>query len=675
MGDTYVYETLPPIQEVNRTPPFTRILWLEPGSGDDPLSGHLQVINIETPPTYEALSYTWGTDPPSNYLWLDGCPLPIRPNLEAALISLRLPALKRLLWVDAICINQALLDERSRQVQYMRLVYKHAARAIVWVGMKTSGVETAFEMAKRLAQIRDHAKEQQSLGQGAVDPNAVAEFSESILEYMPPESMLYLKELCERPYFSRCWCVQEVVACSWAILKCEELEMPLMDVLGSVFAVAQYEGKLRPNTIFYLWWKIWDSRLPQPSMGPARVEGSLGKLLDLLDITRPLQATDIRDKIFALQGISDEGLAPVYALTEIMGQEGRMLSAFRRGITRLAEGINNLGPGIDFGRPRAFTPNYRKEAIDVYIDVTRFMLRKSPRVLDVLNHVMHTSDPEGGEYPSWVPKWFEPKTNQIMRGYYLAGFCNGHFRYFGEIHDNPMRGNAVRPRVLSIDGFRVDAVQTVTDIMRFDPADDETTVSIIERTWSQLFSFPIVPRSDSKYRDGQPLDVAFCKTISAYPFGGLIYMATQGSITGIDLALPENFKDQFRSSLVDGVQSASKFLDDFALRRAGADSSVTSDEERAKFLMGTRVYSNNRRLFMTREGRLGLGPQVMQAGDEVVVLFGSRVPFVIRPRPDHHIFIGECLIIDDEVMHGRYTERILRKKPGFAPPRMTFELR
>lgn len=58
MGD-YRYQPLPPLPDTERTPPFRRILWLAPGSGDDPLAGHLEIINAEAAlRPYEALSYT-----------------------------------------------------------------------------------------------------------------------------------------------------------------------------------------------------------------------------------------------------------------------------------------------------------------------------------------------------------------------------------------------------------------------------------------------------------------------------------------------------------------------------------------------------------------------------------------------------------------------------------------
>ena len=460
MDAEYRYQPLPPIPEYERSPPYTRLIWLAPGSGEDPLSAHLELINVEAAPRpYEALSYTWGTDPPCNYLWLQGYPLPIRPNLEAALMALRLPNLVRLLWIDAICIDQSNLDERARQVQYMRLVYKHAARVIVWVGLKTPGIEHAFEIAQRLMRLHEAGEEQARLG------NSIEASSNELwgvfMDDMPRESMQRLYDLWHRPYFTRCWCIQEVAACSSALLKCEELEMAFQDLAGSIFAVSQWLPKLQQNTTLFLWWKIYDAHKKNSSMGPANVEGSLGNLLSIMDMTRPFQATDPRDKIFAMQGISDEGLNPILATTQVMGRETWFLRGVRRGFTRLAEGLNSLGPELDFGRPQALKPDYRKPVVDVYIDVTRFMIRKSPRVLDVLTHVMHTTNPEEGEYPSWVPKWFEPKTNQLMQGYFLAGFCKGHFRYFAEVHDNSVRSPAQFPRILSIDGFGVDTVHTI----------------------------------------------------------------------------------------------------------------------------------------------------------------------------------------------------------------------
>lgn len=56
---------------------------------------------------YEALSYVWGTREAADKISLDGCPVTVTENLYQALECLRQPNEDRLLWVDAICIDQS----------------------------------------------------------------------------------------------------------------------------------------------------------------------------------------------------------------------------------------------------------------------------------------------------------------------------------------------------------------------------------------------------------------------------------------------------------------------------------------------------------------------------------------------------------------------------------------
>ncbi|OLN86730.1 Bifunctional purine biosynthetic protein ADE1-like protein 2 [Colletotrichum chlorophyti] len=337
-GSSYQYQPLPPIAPEGRTPPFTRLLFVQPGSGEDPFEAYLQIVDIENAPPYEALSYTWGkpTDEPRDYIWLQGYPLPIKPNLEDALRSLRLPAQVRRLWIDALCIDQSNVDERSRQVQYMRLVYKHAARVIVWLGLKTAGTHEAFQAAESLARIREYTNPVAGANAGPLDPEAVQALVSSMVDGLPETCMAHLEEVFERQYFSRCWCVQEVVASSWAIAKIEELEMSFFDLIASLIVLAQWKGEILIDRPFELWNLILMRRQPNKFMGEPEVEGSIGSFLSLLELTRTLQATDDRDKVFSLLGICDEGLNPVLALTQVMGNNNSWhLRLMRRGFTRL----------------------------------------------------------------------------------------------------------------------------------------------------------------------------------------------------------------------------------------------------------------------------------------------------------------------------------------------------
>jgi hypothetical protein len=58
----------------------------------------------------------------------------ITTNLESALRHLRERASKRMLWVDAICINQSDREERLSQVRWMASVYENAMEVRIWLG-------------------------------------------------------------------------------------------------------------------------------------------------------------------------------------------------------------------------------------------------------------------------------------------------------------------------------------------------------------------------------------------------------------------------------------------------------------------------------------------------------------------------------------------------------------
>src|SRR5947209_1153949 len=77
---------------------------------------------------YEALSYTCGGTEMSASVQIDGRTLAITENLYLALQYLRSEETDRILWVDAICIDQANHQERGHQVQQMGNIYSLADR-------------------------------------------------------------------------------------------------------------------------------------------------------------------------------------------------------------------------------------------------------------------------------------------------------------------------------------------------------------------------------------------------------------------------------------------------------------------------------------------------------------------------------------------------------------------
>jgi len=120
-------------------------------------------LGHQTAHLYEALSYAWGsgTDPLPLYIQGPLPPLPtgrvrgtgiednrclnITRNLHAALTHIRDPYFDRVLWVDAVCINQQDNAEKGRQVQSMAKIYASASRVIVWLGLETRETAGALE--------------------------------------------------------------------------------------------------------------------------------------------------------------------------------------------------------------------------------------------------------------------------------------------------------------------------------------------------------------------------------------------------------------------------------------------------------------------------------------------------------------------------------------------------
>jgi hypothetical protein len=57
-----------------------------------------------------------------------------------------------------------------------------------------------------------------------------------------------------------------------------------------------------------------------------------------------------------------------------------------------------------------------------------------------------------------------------------------------------------------------------------------------------------------------------------------------------------------------------------------------------------RVACTGRVFFTTSRGLTGVGPRKIQPGDTVVVLFGARVPYVLRRKGNHYRLIGDCYV-------------------------------
>jgi hypothetical protein len=100
---------------------------------------------------YEALSYVWGDPRQRHAISVDGHDLFVTTNLHAALLRLRDRFFERIVWIDAICINQDNNKEKENQIQYMAEIYSRANRVTVWLGEAEGDSERALETICRAA--------------------------------------------------------------------------------------------------------------------------------------------------------------------------------------------------------------------------------------------------------------------------------------------------------------------------------------------------------------------------------------------------------------------------------------------------------------------------------------------------------------------------------------------
>jgi hypothetical protein len=162
-----------------------------------PLTGNLN---------YDALSYAWGNpSEDARTVLLDGILFQVTASLYQALAQFQsLPERSyadRYIWIDAICINQADAEEKSKQVMRMADIYSSARQVVVWLGPNPRHLDL-------------HVKDLFSL-MNSMDTKTwtVSDTEVALIHSLPPESVhRYLeaaKHVHDRPWTFRIWVVQE----------------------------------------------------------------------------------------------------------------------------------------------------------------------------------------------------------------------------------------------------------------------------------------------------------------------------------------------------------------------------------------------------------------------------------------------------------------------------------
>lgn len=275
-------------QHHDLTGPHTiRLIQLLPGRRIDPLRCNIFHVSLDENPKSEAVSYVWGqrtTRPDSPIMTVEpGCGhIRVTDNCDKVLRLLRDYSRKRTLWVDAICINQNsdATEERNHQVALMGEIYRQASCVLIYPRGPEDDIDCAFTGLK-----------------------------ESLQVFRGSEVLHVLR----MAWFRRTWVLQEASLARKATIILEASPHRL-DISFDKFILESRRGLRYMSMDTSYWPAIPDIRRELMDQAMSNKRTLRSNLLDLLISTRDLDATDPRDKIFALLGIASDGRHPEYTI-------------------------------------------------------------------------------------------------------------------------------------------------------------------------------------------------------------------------------------------------------------------------------------------------------------------------------------------------------------------------
>ncbi|TVY15382.1 hypothetical protein LARI1_G005623 [Lachnellula arida] len=305
-------------------------------------------------------------------------------------------------------------------------------------------------------------------------------------------------------------------------------------------------------------------------------------IIDLLRDIRSTTATDPKDKVFSILGLAAEA---------IESKDTRLL------------------------------PNYSKSTIQVYRDITRYVIETdlNLNILSLAGMRQNLTD-EATNFPSWVPR-FDLDSWMGFDGSGLHKTSN---------NLPPCLLPSLDEDALILRGIRFDSLlsdgrhwfQRIKDLIE--------DLEMFETMWNNIANEAIA------YSEGKDRLWALYMTL------------TTGETATFESA------DNNASHLADIWAYEKQLFEEAKVRRRKPSDRIELWGEEiyaanptgsaTRFKQAVTVLSSNLVLFTTAKGYIGLGPPSMLEGDIICILFGGEVPYVLRPMGSHWQLVGECYV-------------------------------
>ncbi|KAI0001387.1 heterokaryon incompatibility protein-domain-containing protein [Xylariaceae sp. FL0662B] len=621
-----------------------RLVVLEPGASKDPIRCTMKVVSLEKQPKYEALSYHWG-DKSGPQIAVDENLVRIQANLFDALRTLRSVEYNRVLWIDALCINQHDDDEKSWQVGLMGEIYQSSKRSVLflgrgfeesdrWCDCPSSKDKTCPDTAGRNFHFRNPDMREiysflcQLAAGGSVKKDAhinniptVANLlnqSDNMNDlYMEP--IQAMGALLRRPWWSRMWTAQEAILPTETSIICGSVRIPWKTMVDAA--------------------ENWDYHTTHGCCNP--ILKAMEKTLAYR--TRGMHTSEIMT----------EFVREVRSIEEIRNKRARrkevpflpVLRHFghRKASNPLDKVYALLGLVDQKSRPCSIAYDRSKRALNQELSI-HFL--KSPRnPFQALYGTSRSPDPQ--RHPSWIvdftrvsgKTWqrLEDYRDELRRTYHAADFKDARIKVPDGTH----------PKSISVQGFRVDRVKHATKVCESRNAIDQREFArlcagIIDFSRRKDLSYP----SDRAGKETYLQDILHRSTSRtvAEAFGRAILGSRCRNHSG---------NDTFRALHPQDLESVRDWV------------SAKYPTLKDGLMQQVRCSVAGRKFFTTRGGLMGFGPSQMHEGDEVWLIYGDQVPFILRPLGKSNGqkelgIVGDCYV--QGIMEGEVKKDVTKSE-------------
>jgi hypothetical protein len=633
-----------------------RLLLLEEGPVNAKITARLEDWSLDNHPAYQALSYTWGNttykddagqvqnqNQEERGIRIDGQRFVVAKNLHEALLCLRVAHQPRYLWIDAICINQSDVVEKSHQIRLMKDIYAEAESVIVWLGRSDqhsdiamrliSNINRTHDRRQRLDKIRDTLRSRHYSFEAAYT------------------------DLFRRSYWGRTWVIQEIFSAKKISLQCGQLVISwkalvifqrflVNECYGSDRLQLAGMGKYHPWTQFIscnamkhviLQARPFDTlhslRQSRSQAGHSRRPPNLNVLLfehwDAL-------ATDPLDKVFAILGLASDG--------------------------------DNYNINVDYTLcvSQVYT-NVVREYIRLYRNLSIIIPRRPQNLAHYL--------------PSWCPDWSSARQN-LRYGNVINDVYP--FRTSGRQYEaSPLIDARFHATIspcgqhLTTLGWELDRIREISDVAR-SPLLKKGGIF----DFTEFFNRIDTSQSPSMASIASELDIWYAIHRRALRRGyraerdkGLADSNKHGFYTYCRKKHDEFFRVLVRASTAITLQKDEwphteirskwrEMLSDWRRHRDLPPDLIDPPEQvmnprlrrSLRDLGQNNVHGGHKCFFATETGLLGLAPNGSRRGDTVCILRGCYLPVVLRSHGEHWKMVGTCYVCG--FMHGQFRQYI-----------------